>query len=58
MLMVDDQLTQSTEARLRERIKELECFYSIVKVGIQPAISLEEMLQSIVELLPPAWQYP
>ena len=56
--MVDDQLSQSTEAALIERVKELTCLYGIAQVAAQPGISLEEIIQGIVELLPPAWQYP
>lgn len=49
---------QSAQAALLERVKELTCLYGIAQVAARPGISLEEMLQSIVELLPPAWQYP
>jgi signal transduction histidine kinase len=43
---------------LRERVKELTCLYGIAQVAHRPGISLGETLQGIVELLPPAWQYP
>jgi signal transduction histidine kinase len=43
---------------LRERVKELTCLYGIAQVAQRPDISLEETLKSILELLPPAWQYP
>ncbi|MBW2037458.1 MAG: hypothetical protein JRI41_08275 [Deltaproteobacteria bacterium] len=43
---------------LRERVKELTCLYDIAQVVQQSSISLEEMLQGIVELLPLALQYP
>ena len=56
--MVDDQLSQSTEAALAERVKELTCLYGIAQIAGKPGISLEEIIQGIVELLPPAWQYP
>lgn len=46
------------QAALRERIKELTCLYSIAQVVQRPGISLEEILQNIVELLSPAFQYP
>jgi two-component system NtrC family sensor kinase len=58
MLMVDGQLSQSTEVALRERVKELTCLYRISQIAGQFGISLEEILQRIVELIPPAWQYP
>lgn len=47
-----------TDAALRERVKELTCLYGIAVIAQQPDTPLEEILQSIVELLPPAWQYP
>jgi signal transduction histidine kinase len=47
-----------TEWALRERVKELTCLYGIARVTQPPGISLTEALQAIVELLPPAWQYP
>lgn len=43
---------------LRERIKELTCLYGIAKLVQRPGIELDELLQGIVELMPPAWQYP
>nr|KXH69850.1 MAG: hypothetical protein AM324_01875 [Candidatus Thorarchaeota archaeon SMTZ1-83] len=49
---------QRAQAALRERIKELTCLYGIAKLAEREGISLEETLQGIVELLPPAWQYP
>jgi len=56
--MVDEQLSYSTKAALTERVKELTCLYGIAQIAGQPGISLEEIIQRIVELLPPAWQYP
>jgi signal transduction histidine kinase len=58
MLMVDDQQSQSDKVALRERIKELTCLYGIAQIARQPDKSLEDIIQGIVELLPPAWQYP
>ncbi|MGQ9648039.1 MAG: sensor histidine kinase [Thermodesulfobacteriota bacterium] len=43
---------------LRERVKELTCLYGIARLVAEPGISLEEILQGIVELLPSAWLYP
>jgi len=54
----DDQLSLSAKAALTERVKELTCLYGIAQVTGQPGLSLEEIIQHIVELLPPAWQYP
>jgi signal transduction histidine kinase len=46
------------QVALRERVKELTCLYGIARLVAQRDISLETLLQSIVELLPPAWLYP
>lgn len=43
---------------LRERIKEITCLYEISKVVRQQNLTFSEKLQNIVEILPPAWQYP
>ncbi|MGA2268817.1 MAG: ATP-binding protein [Bryobacteraceae bacterium] len=43
---------------LRERVKELTCLYGIGRLAQRAALSLETTLQGIVELLPPAWQFP
>jgi len=51
-------VNQKTRAALQERIKELSCLYSITKLTEQHHTSLDDILQGIVELIPPAWQYP
>jgi len=56
--MSDDPLSHAAKAALRERVKELTCLYGIAQIAGKPGISREEVLQGIVELLPPAWQYP
>ncbi len=43
---------------LRERVKELTCLYSIARLAAQRDLSTKEVLQGIVEVLPPAWLYP
>jgi DNA-binding NarL/FixJ family response regulator/signal transduction histidine kinase len=43
---------------LGERVKELSCLYSISKLIMTPDISLDEILQGAVNLIPPSWQYP
>jgi signal transduction histidine kinase len=51
-------VNQYAQASLRERIKELTCLYGIAQLAEQPSVPLPALLQGIVELLPPAWQYP
>lgn len=44
--------------QLGERVKELNCLYSISKIIERPDTPLEETIQRIVDLIPPGWQYP
>jgi signal transduction histidine kinase len=50
-------ISQQTRASLRERIKELTCLYGIAQVAERRGVPLRQILQEIVEYLPPAWQY-
>jgi signal transduction histidine kinase len=49
---------EPTQALLRERVKELDCIYAIARVAARWNVDFEQDVQDIVELLPPAWQYP
>ena len=49
---------QAQYLALRERVKELTCLYSLAQLAERPGITLAEVFQGIVDLLPPAWQYP
>ncbi|MBW2263381.1 MAG: hypothetical protein JRG91_15560 [Deltaproteobacteria bacterium] len=51
-------LSRTVQSALQERVKELTCLYGISRLVEQPGKPLEEILQGIVELIPPAWQYP
>ena len=46
------------EHKLRERYKELECLYRISNFIENSDAPLNTLFQGIVELIPPAWQYP
>ena len=49
----------AVEVALRERIKELECLYGISKIAVeQRDLQLDGIINNILKLLPPAWQYP
>ena len=58
LFMVHDAKSHSAVTALRERVKELTCLYAISQIAGQPDISLNQILQEIADLLPPAWQYP
>ena len=53
----DDELRRRTH-ELGERVKELNCLYGISRLREQRNLSIEEICQRVVELIPPAWQYP
>ena len=46
------------EKALHERVKELSCLYGISSLVETPEVSLEEIIQGTVDLIPPSWQYP
>jgi pyruvate,water dikinase len=43
---------------LRERAKELNCMYRIQELLGNPVIAIDDLCQGIINVLPPAWQYP
>jgi len=44
--------------KLSERVKELNCLYGISRLVEERNSSVDEILQGVVDLIPPAWQYP
>ncbi|MGQ9552557.1 MAG: PAS domain S-box protein [Anaerolineae bacterium] len=52
------EVLQQQSHDLGERLKELSCLYTISRIAHTPGISLQEMLQAVVEAIPPGWQYP
>lgn len=49
---------QEVAHRLGERVKELNCLYGITRLVEREELSVDEILQGVVELIPPSWQYP
>lgn len=47
-----------TALALKERVKELSCLYNINQIFEMFGGSPDEVFRRIVELIPPAWQYP
>jgi signal transduction histidine kinase len=43
---------------LAERVKELNCLYSISSMVEKQGVSLDDILQGTVDITPAAWQYP
>ncbi|MBU0763695.1 MAG: hypothetical protein KJ607_02545 [Bacteroidetes bacterium] len=51
-------LNHYKQAALNERIKELTCLYGMSRIGELSNISIKELIKRVLDLLPPAWQYP
>ena len=51
-------LNEGTAYDLGERVKELNCLYSISSIVERRDISLREFLQETASIIPDAWQYP
>ena len=53
-----ERILQQRTHDLGERVKELNCLYGVAELANKPLLSLDEILQGIVDLIPSAWQYP
>ena len=53
-----ENILRAKTRELRERVKELDCLYSISRFIERPGITIPEILQGAVNALPQAWQYP
>ncbi len=49
---------QEQAKQIRERVKELNCLYDIAKLVETPGITIKQVLQGTVKVMPQAWQYP
>ncbi len=49
---------KKTSYDLNERVKELSCFYNISKIVENDDLTIDGILQGIVNLIPQSWQYP
>ena len=43
---------------LKERVKELDCLYGLTNIVKNTELSIDVALHKILDLIPPAWQYP
>jgi PAS domain S-box-containing protein len=53
-----EELVEERTAALADRIKELTCLYGVSSMRQKPDEPPERVMRSIVEALPPGWQYP
>jgi len=51
-------LNEHAQSDLLERIKELSCLYGIARLAAETNLSIDAVLDGIVEVLPAAWLYP
>jgi PAS domain S-box-containing protein len=49
---------QKSMSKLDERVKELNCLFEISRFIEKRELTLDDLLQGIADLIPPAWQYP
>lgn len=49
---------ERTLHHLQERVKELSALHATAQLFQNESLSIEELLQSIADLIPPSWQYP
>lgn len=52
-----DETNKERKVALDERVKELNCLYSISSLIEKQRLSLEEIFHEIVDLIPPAWRH-
>ena len=55
---LDITVRKRAEYQLDERRKELEAFFGLAALGAKTGITLDEIYQDFVNLLPASWQYP
>jgi two-component system NtrC family sensor kinase len=51
-------INEQAQLDLLERIKELSCLYGIAHLAADTSMSIDKVLEGIVEILPAAWLYP
>ena len=50
--------SQNQTNELKERVKELHCLYGLTNIVKNTGLPLDDALNKILNLIPPAWQYP
>ncbi len=57
-LMESEKDYKNAAHELKERVKELDCFYGISKLTEREDITIDLLFQGVTKLLPLAWRYP
>ncbi len=53
-----EEVLRKRTTELNHRVKELKCLFDISNLFEEHDISLDGIIQGIIDLIPPAWQYP
>ena len=56
--MSDKKSLDGLLSELKERAKELSCLYQVQETLNNPENSIEDICNSLVQVIPPGWQYP
>jgi len=43
---------------LEERVKELNCLYTVSQMKMTPNLSINQVIQGVANIIPPSWRYP
>ena len=57
-LRADEEQLKRVNYDMSERIKELNCLYGLSELIERYSVDTEEVFKGLVDLIPPAWQYP
>ena len=57
-MVLNEESIEKLHDILNERVKELNCIYTIEELLSSTEYSIENVFQKIVETIPPGWQYP
>jgi signal transduction histidine kinase/ActR/RegA family two-component response regulator len=53
-----EELVSERTHDMGERVKELRCLYGASRLMSDPGVTTQGVLEGIVKLIPPSWQYP
>lgn len=57
-LQASNRELQEQTYKLCQRVKELNCLYTVSKSVEKPGVSLEQIFRDTVDVIPASWQYP
>jgi len=57
-LRADEEQLKKLNHDMAERVKELDCMFGLSELIEQYGVDTEQVFKGLVDLIPPAWQYP